>query len=844
MSKQITKPTDFFGFELGADRKIAKWDKIVDYFYKLEEEVDSIKVVDMGPSTEGHPFLAVYLTSKDNLDKLKELKQINQKIVDPRGLPEDEVNKLIEQGKTVIVQSMSLHASEIGGTQMAPQLAYELVSSDKEDDKRILDNVIFIMVPCFNPDGQLMVANWYDQWLGTEYEGCSLPWLYHKYSGHDNNRDAFALNLVESQYMAEIVFRDWKPHAYQDHHHMGSYGARLFIAPYSNPIRPYADPLVWRELDWYGAHMAYKLEENGVDGVLNDAQFPGWGHFGFHWITNHHNIAGMLTESASANLATPKYIESTQLEGSNDKGFPAYQEQNNFPNPWPGGWWRLSDIVNQQKIAAWALLDVAAKNSETILKNAYNKAKRQTYRGERDEDYAYIIPIDQYDKLTMLKFVDLLLDQGIEVHQAKEKFNVGKKVFDKGTYVIHLAQPKRGVIKHLVGQINFEENFYTDRVDGSLMAYDSLADTLGEYMGVDIVAAGEIFDGTFSLVEEVEIKKVTLLDSKLYLISSEYNDSFIVVNNMLHTCKKVRRVKSALFYNGEQFPEGSFIIEAPKLELEEICQDVGVEAYPISDESLADLDLRDVDELNIGVYQRYWGGNADEGWTRLLLEQFEFDYQTIMDDDILSGSLKEMIDVLILPSDQYEFIVDVTKAKEGRAKKLLQWFGNTIPEHYKSGIGEEGVKEIVKFVNDGGRLITLDKSCDFAIKAFDYNITNKAKGLNDREYSTHGSTLKVNTDPTHKVASGMPRETFAYNYDSPILKIEERFRAEKFQVFMRYKKENILQSGRLVGEELIADQPAGIYVKQENGEVVMFATPVQFRAQTHATFKLLFNCLI
>ncbi|MFW6030918.1 MAG: hypothetical protein ACOCRO_11795, partial [Halanaerobiales bacterium] len=382
------------------------------------------------------------------------------------------------------------------------------------------------------------------------------------------------------------------------------------------------------------------------------------------------------------------------------------------------------------------------------------------------------------------------------------------------------------------------------RVDGSLMAYDSLADTLGEYMGVNIIASNEIFDGAFSLVSEVEIEKVTLEESKLYLISSQYNDSFIVINNMLHTGKKVKRAKTALFYNGQQFPEGSFIVESPKLELEELCQDVGVQAYPIDEESVADLDLRDVNQLGIGIYQRYWGGNADEGWTRLLLEQFEFDYQTIMDDDILNGSLSEMIDVLILPSDQYEFIVDVTKAKEGRAKMLLQWFGNTIPGHYKSGIGEEGVKEIVKFVNNGGRLVTLDKSCDFAIKAFDYNITNKAKGLNDRKYSTHGSTLKVDVDPTHKVANGMPRELFAYNYDSPILKIEERFRAEKFQVFMRYKKDNILQSGRLVGEELVADQPAGIYVKQEKGEVVMFATPVQFRAQTHGTFKLLFNCLI
>ncbi|NLK09105.1 MAG: peptidase M14 family protein, partial [Firmicutes bacterium] len=668
MAKRITKPADFFGHELGAERKIAKWDKIVDYFYTLEKETDTIKVIDMGPSTEGQPFLAVYLSSKDNLDKLEHYRSINQKITDPRRVPESEVDQLIKEGKAVILQSMSLHASEIGGTQMAPQLAYELVSSNKEDDLRILDNVIFIMVPCFNPDGQLMVANWYDEWLGTEYEGCSLPWLYHKYAGHDNNRDAFALNLVESQYMAKIVFRDWNPHAYQDHHHMGSYGARLYIAPYSEPIRPDADPLVWRELSWYGAHMAYKLEEYGIQGVLNGAQFPGWGHFGFHWITNHHNIAGMLTESASANLATPKYIDSTQLTGSNDKSFPAYQEQSNFPNPWPGGWWTLADIVEQQKVTSWALLDAAAKNRETVLKNAYNKAVRQTQRGLEDKEYAYIIPKDQHDELTALKFIDLLLDQGIEVQQAKADFQVGYQVFPKDSFVVHLAQPKRGVIKHLVGQVNFEDNFHTERLDGSLMAYDSLADTVGEYMGVNIIPANTAFSGAFEIVDQVEPMQAPLGESSLYLISCRYNDSFTAVNEMLGKGKKVQRIKSSLLCADKQYPAGSFVVWARKAELEDICQKTGVPVVPLKEDDLKGFELTEAKKLKIGLFQRYWGGNADEGWTRLLLEKFGFEYKTIMDKDILAGNLCDRIDVLIVPSDRYDFIVDPTDPKDERTK--------------------------------------------------------------------------------------------------------------------------------------------------------------------------------
>ncbi|MDH5791849.1 MAG: M14 family metallopeptidase, partial [Candidatus Bathyarchaeota archaeon] len=300
----VISPEDFFGFRLGSDRKIARWDRIVEYFNKLQEQSDRIKVVDMGPSTEGNPFLLVIISSAKNLENLEKIREVNNRLADPGSLSDEDAEKLIRRGKAVICQSMSLHATEIGGTQMAPELAHDLLTKDDDETKRILDNVVFLMVPCFNPDGQIMVTDWYNRWLDTEYEGTGLPWLYHKYVGHDNNRDAFQTNMVESQYMAKIMFRDWTPQAYVDHHHMGSYGARLYVPPYCEPIHPYADPLVWREHSWFGAHMAYRLEEGGKTGILNAAQYLAWGHLGFHWITNYHNIAGMLTESASAKLAT------------------------------------------------------------------------------------------------------------------------------------------------------------------------------------------------------------------------------------------------------------------------------------------------------------------------------------------------------------------------------------------------------------------------------------------------------------------------------------------------------------------------------------------------------------
>ncbi len=439
--KKVTSPKDFFGFELGSDRKIARWDKIVDYFKLLESESRKIKVVNMGPSTEGNPFLLVIISAPDNLANLDRLQEVNARISDPRGVEEAEIKKLVKEGKAVMCQSMSLHATEIGGTQMAPELTYDLLTRDDDETQRILNNVVFFMIPCFNPDGEIMVTDWYRKTLDTEYEGAGLPWLYHKYVGHDNNRDGDFLNMIESVYAAKILFRDWVPQAYIDHHHMGSYGARLYVPPYCEPIRPYADPLIWREHSWYGAHIAYKLEENGKTGIINAAQFSGWGHFGWHWITPFHNIAGMLTESASAKLATPIYIHPEQLRGGG-RQFPEYKAQTTFPHPWPGGWWRLRDIVEQQKIGSWALLDLAARNKETVLWNAYLKAKRQTERGAQGKPRAYIIPQNQHDTLTAVKMINTLLMSGVEIKQAKEAFNVCGVIYPEGSFVISLAQPK------------------------------------------------------------------------------------------------------------------------------------------------------------------------------------------------------------------------------------------------------------------------------------------------------------------------------------------------------------------------------------------------------------------
>ena len=837
---QVTPPDKFFGHQLGADRKLARWDTIVEYFRTLEKQSGRMKVVDMGPSTMGQPFLLAFISSPANLAKLEQYRHMNARLSDPRGVPEAEIRKIVADGKAVIIQSMSLHATEVGGSQMAPELAYDLLSRDDPETQRILDNVIFLMIPSFNPDGQVMVTDWYRKYLGTEYEGANLPWLYHKYVGHDNNRDAFQTNMIESQYMAKILFREWIPQAYIDHHHMGSYGARLYVPPYADPVRPSADPLVWREMSWYGGHIAYKEEEHGKSGIVNAAIYSGWGHFGFHWITPFHNIAGMLTESASARLATPLYIHPDQLRGET-RGLPAYEEQTTFPNPWPGGWWRLRDIVEQQKISAWAALDLAARNRETVLWNAYLKAKRQTERGAKGTPAAYVIPATQHDASTAQKLVQKLLVQGIDVQRARGEFRSGGMVFGPGSFVVPMAQPKMGVVRWLLGRTFYPDNTYTrDRENNPIRPYDMSTDTMAEFMGVTVEPVDAPVKADLVKVTEVVPTGSVAKGTAGYLLDGRQNDSFRAVNALLDQNVAVRRA------DGDS-PDGSvragdfLIASAPDAALANAAKRTGVEFAPLQ----ADVkQAHAVKRARVGMYQRYGGGNMDEGWTRFLLEQWGFPYTSLFDKDIKAAGLEAKFDVIVLPADS---VAAMTGERPEGAAAGRRGFGGgaqNMPPEYLSGFGREGVDALKAFVQKGGTLVTFGQAGALPIERFGLPLRDAVAGLKPTEFWSPGSTLRVRFDRDNRLAYGMPSQGLAtFLAGSQVYEVVPTERNEQVEIIATYADRDILQSGWLLGEQVIARKAAMVAVAHGAGRVVLIGFRPQHRAQTHGTFKLVFNAL-
>ncbi|MFH1945707.1 MAG: M14 metallopeptidase family protein [Acidobacteriota bacterium] len=828
----IPSPEDFFGFKMGTARHIARWDNIVEYFYVLEKNSDKLKVVDMGPSTMGHPFLVVFISSADNLNRMNELQSINARLSDPRGVPEEEIQTLIQKGTAVICQSMSLHATEIGGTQMAVELTHDLLTGEDDETLRILDNVMFVMIPSFNPDGQIMVTDWYRKTVGTEYEGSNLPWLYHKYVGHDNNRDGDFLNMIESVYAAKIMFRDWIPQAYIDHHHMGSYGARFYIPPYCDPIRPYADPLVWREHSWYGAHIAYKLEEEGKQGILNAAQFPGWGHFGWHWITPFHNIAGMLTESASAKLATPLYIHPEQLQAG-ARQFPRYEAQSTFPNPWEGGWWTLREIVEQKKISALALLDLAARNRETVLRNAYLKAKRQTERGAAGDVKAYIVPAVQHDPLTAVKMINTLLLSGIEIHQAVGPLTVDGRMYAAGSAVISLAQPKMGLIRNLMGRTFYPDNEWTRAQDGTpLRPYDLATHTMAEFMGVRVDPVVAPVQGDLKIItDRIAIEGRVDPVGPVYIVDGRQNAAFRAVNLLTKAGIDVFRADSG----GEGFLAGDFLVESKEMDvIKKVAAQTGVDfkSFPAFPEK-----GHTVKPPRIGMYQRYYGGNMDEGWTRFVLEQFNFPFASLLDEEINKGGLNKKYDVIVFPHDSTNMIMGNPSGRYGRSSE-------SVPPEYRSGLGTESLNAIKEFVRSGGTIVTLGGACAFAIDKFDLDVRSVLDNLTSKEFFCPGSTLRAEFDNTHPLAFGMPDDGCVVFYSGMAFEVTPGQNSEFYETVVRYKKKDILQSGWLDGEEFLSGKAAMIRTQFGKGRIVLIGFRPQNRSQTHGTYKLLFNAVM
>jgi hypothetical protein len=470
----IASPSQHLKMSIGADKTLADYRQMTSYFRMLDSASPRVEVQVLGKTVLGEEMIMVVISSEENIRNKTKIQQAAKQLADPRGLSDADVERLAHDSKAVVLVTCNIHASEIAASQMAMEWAHALATATDAETKKRLDDVVLLLVPSLNPDGQIMITDYYRKYVGTKYEGGRLPWLYHHYVGHDNNRDWYMLTQPETRAMSRAVYHEWNPQVFVDEHQMGSEGPRMFIPPFADPLDPDVHPLIWREVNMVGANMALRLEQAGKSGLIYGYSFDAYWIGGTRNTGWWKNITGLLLETASARIASPVYIEPSELRGGT-KGLVDYKATINHPNPWKGGWWRMRDIMDYERIASDALLELASRYREDLLRNVATRAKAATALAKPGE--AYRIPHDQRDWPTAQHLAWLMAEHNVEVRQAAN-----------GDYWIPLAQPYAKFITEMMEPQRYPEVRLQPGRD-VLRPYDVASWTLPLQMGVKVERA-------------------------------------------------------------------------------------------------------------------------------------------------------------------------------------------------------------------------------------------------------------------------------------------------------------------------------------------------------------------
>jgi len=825
----VPTPSEVLGFEVGADKQLADYKQIASYFKALAAASPRVQYEVLGKTTLGEEMFMGVISTPENLANKAKYKDIAKKLADPRGMTQQQIDALVAQGKTILLITCNIHSTEIGSSQMAMEWAHQLATTQDTEYLKRLNDTIVLLVPSLNPDGETMVTEWYRKYVGTKYEGGPMPYLYHHYVGHDNNRDWFMLTQIETKNVNQMVYHDWYPQFWLDEHQMGETGPRIYIPPNADPVAKLVNPLVHRGNNLMGADMGWRLEEAGKSGVIFgysfDAYWPGGTRNTGWW----KNMYGVLTEVASARVASPIDITPDELQGG-QKGLITYEQQINFPNPWPGGTWRLRDIMDYELIVSSAALETVSKFRAELLRGVASMA--QTAVATADPKVCWRIPMEgQRDPVTAARLVALLLEHGVEV-----RINSDAKV-----YLVPTAQPYGRFVDEMMGMQRYPEVRQAAGA-GILEPYDVAAWSLPLMMGVKAERATIRQDilNSARLIKEPEWPKggLTNANGKYFAIAARENNIFALANAMQSSGGEVYFVPSAKSGEGPQY------VFAANAKLGGEAEKLHVQLVPRGDLPQGAVALK---QPRIGLYKSFTGP-IDEGWTRFLLDKYGFKYKSLENKEVRAGNLNSAYEVIILPDQSKEAILEGRESRFGG--------GEEYPAEYTGGIGKEGLHALREFVDKGGTLIALANASDVLIgEEFGLPVRNAlaspsaAAGraaTTSADFNVPGSLLRVYLDTAHPIAAGMPQEIAAF-VDSPIaFQTSPPPPDVQRTIIASYPEDakDILVSGYAHGAERLQRKAAAVAFQRGKGKVVMFGFRVQHRAQMEGTMPLLFNAIL
>jgi len=736
-AQTVPAPKDVLGFTPGDDRKLASWQQVVTYFQKLDAASDRLQFQEIGKTTMGAPFVYAAISAPENLKNLEKYKQINAKLADPRTFKSNDktAQALIKEGKTIVLITCGIHSDEVGGTLSSMLMAYRLASSNEPEIKNILQNTIILLVPSLNPDGVDIIKNWYDKTLGTPFEGTDPPELYHKYTGHDNNRDWYAFTQVETQLTVYKLHNVWHPQIVHDIHQQGEYGSRLFLPPYMQPVEPNVPKEIVEGYTELGNFMAGDMRARGFQGITTNSTYDAWTPARAY--SHYHGGVRILSETASCKLATPVKVKYEQLR--NGLGYDVRKETANFGPVWLGGEWHLRNITDYMTTAAFSLMKHAAENRTRWLTRFYAIGKEAVRPRKKGELWGFKI-MEESRELT-----GILRTGGVEIDKAGYSIN-------QYPVFVKLAQPYGSFAKALLERQTYPH--LTDDKGVPIAPYDVTAHTLPLLIGVEV--------------------------KPLYGPLQSYG----------------RLTSYSTLTGGRRHTIGIYRSSLPVM---------------------------------------------DEGWTRWVLEKraglysdlsfYEESMIRLRDSNLRNGKFDEKIKTIIFPDQS--------------PNQMMNGYGKgSMPEEYTGGIGKDGVKNLRKFVENGGTLVFLNRASRFAIDQLGLPVRDVTQGLPRKDLYIPGSILRTEINTAHKIAADMPKESIAWFEDSPAFEITMSDDTN-VEIIASYPKDpsKILLSGWALGAEKIAGKAALVSINIGKGRVVLFGFRPQYRGQSIATFPLFFNAI-
>ena len=853
---QIPTPESVLGHRVGADFHLATFEESIEYFEQLDAATDRLELREVGRSSFGRPVFIALISSADNLRNLDRHREIALRLAHPRGLTDDEARALADEGRALVHIDGGLHATEVAHAQHTIQLAYDLVTGDDDPEiAAILDNVILMLWPSINPDGQTMVAEWYRSNLGTPFEVASTPFLYQKYIGHDNNRDGYMINQIESR-MATRVARAWEPQILYNHHQSSPFPTRIWIPPFAEPISPHVHPLMWRTVNLIGMSMSQALEERGQKGATHmgtgfDNWYPGF----MDHANNFHNVVSFLTETGLYRYATPGFYTLQDFPPRTRDLRP----QSLYSSPWEGGWWRLRDAVDYMLTASISVLDIAAKYRRDILYNRYQAGRDIIAQYTDGPPYGYFVPQEQDDPVAAVEMLRRLAFNGIEVHQLAEAVAHDGIAHPAGTWVIAMDQPFANFVRQLFAVQDYPDlRQYPEGPPDQ--PYDVAGWTMPYLMGVRVVEAASPLGGDVRgamtalgtggamLDRDAEVDDAAMFDSPPGIgfdshpvaaaivppagadgggsglaVDPAQNNAFKALNRAWDAGAQASFVPGSAGEDGGAGSSGRYVISG----LSGSARSSLVSDLHLQTEGASGTGTR-FSRPRVGLY-RPWNPSMDEGWTRWLLEMYDFGFTSLYNADVLAGDLRDRYDVII--------VADI-----GAGQILNGFAKGSVPPRYEGGIGAVGVRALDEFVRSGGTLVTFNNASMFAIAQLHLPVRNVIADLDATEYFMSGSIVEMEVDPSHPVMSGMPVRAKVVVGRSPVFTTEDDFEGA---VLAKYPADGSpLLSGYLLGEEHLQGYAAALDVAHGDGHVILLGMKPQWRGQPFGNFRIVFNAAL